>query len=162
MVKLKETWREKLGSTAKKQNLPRVIEVNGKMSKKWGEGTCVIPSPVEVDSLMKKVPEGKLITINQIREFMAKKYNASFGWPITTGIFVGIAARAAEEDKAEGKKKITPYWRTMKGKGELNEKYPGGVTEQAKKLKAEGHEIEKDKAGKPKRVKEWESKLVKV
>jgi hypothetical protein len=49
----------------------------------------------------------------------------------------------------------------MKGKGELNEKYPGGLTEQAKKLKAEGHEIEKDKAGKPKRVKEWESKLVK-
>jgi hypothetical protein len=49
------------------------------MSKKWGEGTVVIPSPVEVDALMKKVPEGKLITINQIREFMAKKYNASFG-----------------------------------------------------------------------------------
>jgi hypothetical protein len=73
-----------------------------------------------------------------------------------------MAARAAEEDAAEGKKDITPYWRTMKGKGELNEKYPGGVNEQAKKLKAEGHDIEKDKAGKPKRVKEWESKLVKI
>jgi hypothetical protein len=45
----------------------------------WGEGTVVIPSPVEVDALMKTVPEGKLITINQIREYMAKKYNASFG-----------------------------------------------------------------------------------
>jgi hypothetical protein len=73
-----------------------------------------------------------------------------------------MAARAAEEDAAGGKKDITPYWRTMKGKGELNEKYPGGVNEQAKKLKAEGHDIEKDKAGKPKRVKEWEKKLVKI
>jgi hypothetical protein len=73
-----------------------------------------------------------------------------------------MAARAAEEDAAEGKKDITPYWRTMKGKGELNEKYPGGIAEQAKKLKAEGHAIEKDKAGKPKRVKEWEKKLVKI
>jgi len=79
MVKFKETWRQKLASTAEKNKLPRVVEVNEKMSKKWGEGTCVIPSPVEVAARMKEVPEGKLITINQIREFMAKKYNASFG-----------------------------------------------------------------------------------
>ena len=79
MVKSKETWREKLGSTAMRQSLPRVVEVNEKMSKKWGEGTCVIPSPVEVDALMKSVPVGKLITINQIRAFMATKYKASFG-----------------------------------------------------------------------------------
>ena len=79
MVKFKETWRQKLVSTTQKQNLPRVVEVNEKMSKKWGEGTCVIPSPVEVDTLMKSVPKGKLITINQIREVMAKKYKATFG-----------------------------------------------------------------------------------
>jgi hypothetical protein len=79
MAKLKETWREKLGSTARQQNLPRVVEVSESMSKKWGEGTCVIPSPVEVDKVMKSVPPGKLITINQIREFMAQKYHASFG-----------------------------------------------------------------------------------
>ena len=63
---------------------------------------------------------------------------------------------------AEGKKDVTPYWRTLKGKGELNEKYPGGVAEQSQKLKAEGHLIELDKNGKPKRVKDWEKKLVKV
>jgi hypothetical protein len=73
-----------------------------------------------------------------------------------------MAASAAEEDIAEGNKDITPYWRTMKGKGELNEKYPGGVIAQGAKLRTEGHEIEKDKAGKPKRVKDWESKLVEV
>jgi hypothetical protein len=71
-----------------------------------------------------------------------------------------MAARAAEEDAAEGKHDITPYWRTLKGKGELNEKYPGGLEAQARRLKAEGHTIEVDKAGKPKRVKDWESKLV--
>jgi hypothetical protein len=79
MVKPRETWREKLGSTAQRQSLPRVVEVNEKMSKKWGEGTCVIPSPVEVDALMKIVPVGKLITINQIRAAMAEKYHATFG-----------------------------------------------------------------------------------
>jgi hypothetical protein len=79
MAKLKETWKQKLVSTTQKQNLPRVVEVDEKMSKRWGEGTVVIPSPVEVDALMKTVPEGRLITINQIRGYMAKKYNASFG-----------------------------------------------------------------------------------
>ena len=44
----------------------------------------------------------------------------------------------------------------------LNEKYPGGVEAQARRLKAEGHEIELDRVGRPKRVKDWESKLVEV
>ena len=79
MAKLKETWRQKLVSIAVKSNLPQVVEVTEKMSKKWGEGTCVIPSPVEVDATMKAVPEGRLMTVNQIREVKARKYNASFG-----------------------------------------------------------------------------------
>jgi hypothetical protein len=36
------------------------------------------------------------------------------------------------------------------------------VAKQAKKLKAEGHTLELDKTGKPKRVKDWEKKLVGV
>jgi len=79
MAKLKASWREKLYSTSEKQKLPQVVEVNEKMSQRWGTGTVVIPSPVEVDAQMKSVPSGKLITINQIREVMAKKYNATFG-----------------------------------------------------------------------------------
>jgi hypothetical protein len=36
------------------------------------------------------------------------------------------------------------------------------VEAQAKRLKAEGHIIEMDKTGKPKRVKDWEEKRVGV
>ncbi len=79
---------------------------------------------------------------------------------MTTGIFAGIAARAAEEDAAEGKKDITPYWRTLKSKGELNEKYPGGVEAQAARLREEGHAIELDKNNKPRKVKDFEEALV--
>ena len=71
-------------------------------------------------------------------------------------------ARAAEETVAEGKKDFTPYWRTLKSKGELNEKYPGGTEAQSDHLRAEGHAIEIDKNGKPKKVKDWEEKLVGV
>jgi alkylated DNA nucleotide flippase Atl1 len=113
-----------------------------------------------VDEIMKSVPRGRLTTINQIRARLAKRHGASIGCPITTGIFAWIAAHAAEEDAAEGKKDITPYWRTLKAKGVLNPKYPGGLETQAEKLKAEGHTIETDKKGKPKKVKDFERALV--
>ena len=90
---------------------------------------------------MRKVPEGKLTTINEIREQVAKKYDATFGCPITTGIFAWIAAHAAEEDAAAGEDEITPYWRTLKTGGELNPKYPGGIESQRAHLAAEGHEV---------------------
>jgi len=81
---------------------------------------------------------------------------------MTTGIFAGIAARAAEEMATEGKKDITPYWRTLKSKGELNEKYPGGLEAQAIRLRAEGHTIELGKNNKPRKVKDFEKELVEV
>jgi alkylated DNA nucleotide flippase Atl1 len=109
---------------------------------------------------MRSVPKGKLTTINQIRERLAKRHGATIGCPITTGIFASIAARAAEEAKAEGEKDITPYWRTLKVGGALNEKYPGGVEAQAKHLKEEGHTIETGKDGKPKKVRDFERSLV--
>jgi alkylated DNA nucleotide flippase Atl1 len=120
----------------------------------------VIPAPREVDEIMRSVPKGRLITINQIRERLAKRHGASIGCPITTGIFASIAARAAEEANTSGEKDITPYWRTLKVGGTLNEKYPGGVAAQAKRLREEGHTIEPSKDGKPKRVKNFERALV--
>jgi hypothetical protein len=157
MAKLKKSWREKL---ADDKDLPRVVEITGKMSTRWGTGTVVIPAPREVDEIMRSVPRGRLITINQIRARLAKKHGASIGCPITTGIFANMAARAAEEDAAEGKKDITPYWRTLKVGGVLSEKFPGGVEAQAKKLRAEGHTILPDRKGQPKKVKDFEKSLV--
>ncbi len=159
MPKTRKSWQEKLADS---KDLPRVVEITDKMSKRWGTGTLVIPAPIEVDEIMGKVPEGKLVTINQIREIVAQKHGASIGCPLTTGIFAMIAARAAEEAAAEGKKDITPYWRTLKSKGELNEKYPGGVETQAAHLKEEGHTIEPGKGKKPPKVKGFERALVEV
>ena len=61
---------------------------------------------------------------------------------------------------SEGEKDITPYWRTLKSKGELNEKYPGGVETQAARLEAEGHTI--DRSRKPPRVADFENTLVEI
>ena len=159
MAKKSKSWQEKLADS---KGLPRVVEITGKMSKRWGMGTVAIPAPKEVDEIMKKVPEGKLTTINQIRTVIARKHGATIGCPITTGIFAWVAAHAAEEAAAEGKKNTTPYWRTLKSKGEINEKYPGGVEAQAACLREEGHIIEPGKGKKPPKVKDFEGALVEV
>ena len=78
------------------------------------------------------------------------------------GIFVAIAARAAGEMEAEGKKDVTPYWRTIKEGGKLNEKYPGGVEAQKDRLQAEGLVIEPGRGKQPPRVKDYEKYLVEV
>lgn len=156
-MKSRKSWREKLADS---KDLPKVAEITDKMSKRWGTGTVVIPAPKEVDEIMKGVPKGKVITINQIRSLLAQRHGATIGCPLTTGIFANIAARAAEEAAAEGRKDITPYWRTLKSSGELNEKYPGGVEAQAAHLREEGHIIEPAKGKKPPKVKEFEKALV--
>jgi len=134
----RKTWSEKLNDN---KGLPKVEKITEKMSKRWGTGTVVIPAPMEVDKIMKKVREGKLITINEVRTTLAKKHGATIGCPITTGIFTWIAANAAEEQKQQGKKDTTPYWRTLKTGGIINEKYPGGMEGQKKLLEKEGHKV---------------------
>lgn len=139
-MKKRKSWREKL---ADDKGLPKIGPVTGKMTKKWGEGVMVIPAPREVDALMQKVPRGKVTTINELRFALACQHKANFGCPITTGIFAWIAAHAAEEAATEGRKRITPYWRTLKSGGELNPKYPGGIPVLKKRLTAEGHKVRK-------------------
>lgn len=137
MAKTK-SWREKL---ADDKDLPKVARIPPKLQKSWGKGTFVIARPRDVDAIMKKVPKGKVITIKEICQKLAKKHGATIACPITTGIFAWIAAHAADEAAIEGAKDITPYWRTLKGDGELNPKYPGGIERCIKLLQDEGHQI---------------------
>jgi len=153
----KKSWCEKLEDS---KGLPKVEKITDKMSKRWGTGTVVIPAPMEVDEIMKKVPEGKLTTINEIRAVLARKHKATIGCPITTGIFAWIAANAAEEQKQKGEKNLTPYWRTLKSDGEINEKYPGGVDAQKKLLEKEGHKVVQK--GKKHIVVDFEKSLAKL
>ena len=136
--KERKSWQEKLADS---KDLPRVELITEKMSQRWGTGTVVIPAPVEVDEIMRSVPVGKLITLDQIREKLAKKHGATISCPLTTGIFAWVAAHAAEEASAESKENINPYWRTLKTGGVINEKYPGGVNIQRKLLESEGHKV---------------------
>ena len=134
----KKTWNEKLADA---KNLPRVVPIPPRMEKTCVTGTLAIPAPHEIDELMRQVPKGKLTTTNELRAAVARRHGATIGCPLTTGIFSWIAANAAAESAAAGRKRITPYWRTLKTGGELNAKFPGGLAQQHARLEAEGHTI---------------------
>ena len=152
MLKTHKTWREKL----EKEQEPRVVD------DPRGRGKMLIPKPLDVDALMRKVEQGKLATVDQIRERLAKDFHADFTCPLCTGIFLRIAAETAEEDLSKGTTEITPYWRVIKADGSLNEKFPGGVAAQAARLREEGYTIEPGKGKKPPKVKDFEKALVGV
>jgi alkylated DNA nucleotide flippase Atl1 len=153
----RKSWSEKLKDN---KGLPKVEKITDKMSKRWGTGTVVIPAPMEVNEMMRKVPEGKVITIGEIRAALAKKHGATIGCPLTTGIFAWVAANAAEEERQRGEKDIAPYWRTLKTGGVINPKYPGGVEAQKKLLEKEEHKI--IQKGKKYVVADYEKSLAKL
>ena len=113
------------------------IITDEKSIEKYGGNKMYFAPPIDYDKVMKQIPCGRVITVGKIREHLAKLNGADFTEPITAGIFVSIAAWASYQRSNDE----TPYWRTLKANGELNEKYPGGVEAQKEKLEAEGHTI---------------------
>jgi alkylated DNA nucleotide flippase Atl1 len=126
---------------------------------RFGSGMMLIPTPKLVDELIRKVPKGKLATVSELRRKLASDFKADVTCPLTTGIFVRIAAEAAEEDRALGRNRVTPYWRVVKDDGTFNPKLPGGVAQQTRNLIAEGFEV--STSGKSPRLRNFEDRLIK-
>lgn len=120
------------------KDMPKIkIVTDPKTIEKYGGNKMYFAPPIDYDRAMRNVPNGKVTTVGNIREYFAKQNGADFTEPMTAGIFVTIAAWASYQ-RNENK---TPYWRTLKTDGELNAKYPGGIEVQKEKLESEGHTI---------------------
>jgi alkylated DNA nucleotide flippase Atl1 len=134
----RKSWREKMENP----NLPKVVKVSGNACKRFGGRTVLVPHPRDVEAVIRAVRRGRVITVGEIRRFLAGKFQTEATCPITTGIFIRISAEAAEEEARAGKTRITPYWRVVQNDGSLNPKFPGGITAQAERLRDEGHAID--------------------
>jgi 6-O-methylguanine DNA methyltransferase, DNA binding domain len=126
-------WREKM----ERPQEPKLVQIPPKMAR-FGKGMMLIPAPKLVDAIVRQVPRGRLVTVAEIRRKLAADFSADVACPLTTGIFIRIVAEASEEDRANGRKRVAPYWRVIKDDGSLNPKFPGGVEQQARYLRDEG------------------------
>lgn len=143
-----------------KKDMPKTqIVKDEKTVKRYGGNKMFSAPPIYYDELMKKVPKGKLITVSQMREYLAKKNNADFTDPMTAGIFVNIVAWASYQRTED----ITPYWRTLKSDGQLNDKYPEATALQKRLLEEEGHTVVSKGAKNIKYyVKDYKESLIKI
>ena len=122
----------------KDAGMPKIQILTDEASiQKYGGNRMYFAPPLAYDRIMKTIPYGKVVTVGEIRAYLARTNGADFTDPITAGIFVSIAAWASFQRTGNE----TPYWRTLKAGGELNPKYPGGIEAQKEKLEAEGHTI---------------------
>ena len=129
----RKSFNEKLNDS---KDMPKIVILDDeKAIDRYGGERMLIAPPLEYHEIMSKIPEGKLITAKEIREFLANKYDADFTCPLTAGIFISLAAQASNEREDN---KI-PYWRTLKTDGELNPKYPLGIEYQKNMLERENH-----------------------
>ena len=139
--KSRTSWRAKLHKPMK----AKLVPISDAQAKRLGHGLMLIPTALQVDAMIRKIPAGQVSTLAQIRERLARWHRADVTCPLVTGIFLRIVAEAAEEDRLAGRAGITPYWRVVRDDGGLNPKFPGGVEVQAFRLKQEGHLVEDGK-----------------
>jgi alkylated DNA nucleotide flippase Atl1 len=161
----KKTWMEKLED---KEGYPKILKLEAGfpcykaltgMGAREGDDV-VLTNPGEVVAIMRRVPEGKLITLREICEAIARQHGVKACCTLTAGIFVMTAANAAAGAAKEGNDLEIPYWRTLKIGGFLNEKYPGGEEGHKALLEKEGHEVLAK--GKKHYVKDYQRDLVTI
>ena len=124
MAYKRKTWQEKLHN-----NHPEKVEVvDGKFADIPAGATMYIAAPLVVDAYIRNIPEGMHTSLQQMRKDLAAEHRAEYTCPITSGIFLRIAAEAAYEEYMAGKplNKITPFWRMIDGKSPAAKKLSFG------------------------------------
>lgn len=134
--------------TASKKS-SEIVKIPATMEKFFGgSGYMVKPDLPAVVDLIKKIPKGKVATLDSIREKLAKKNKVMTSCPAAT--MKSIKAAIKEDGKL-------CYWRVIKGDGKLIGQFPGAVKGHAEKLESEGFAIDSTK--KDPRVSDFEKKL---
>ena len=165
MVSSRKTWQQKMQD---KEGVPKtlVLQKNfpcfNALAKMGAKENCtvVLVNPRDVEQIMKKVPHGKLITLKEICQALAKKFGADYCCTLTAGIFTMTAANACDEQKSQGTDNGNPFWRTLKIGGFLNPKYPGGQENHKLLLEKEGFTV--ISSGRDYRVEDFEKYLADI
>lgn len=129
--------------------LPEIKEGPEAWNQAYGGTGMLISTPLDIDKAVREIPKGKLLTMSALRQKLAAAQGADYTCPLTTGIFLRIAAEAAEEERALGQADIAPWWRVVRDDGTANDKLPGKGPLQIELLAEEGiHFAPKPRSGK--------------
>lgn len=111
---------------------PRVETLTVAKGVNYPPGRMLISSPLEIQAVVAQVPKGHVLRLSQLRTHLAHQHNADYTCPLTTGIFLRVAAEAALEEGTS-----LPWWRVVRDDGKPLDKLPGGPQAQQAQLVAE-------------------------
>lgn len=121
----KKTWLQKFNS-----DKPHVVKTIDKKFADMPAGTTMfIATPKIVDEYVNHIPRGVSVDIPTLRKDLAAEYDAEKTCPVTTSIFLRVAAEVAYEQYQAGKdlESITPFWRVITPKMPIAKKLTCGV-----------------------------------
>ena len=106
-----KTWKEKLDGG----NPPHVETLTKAFGGAPAGARMLVGSPRLIDGYIRNVPAGEKRSVAQMRSDLARAHKADTTCPLSTGIFVRIAAEAALDEIARGKPidDVTPFWRVI-------------------------------------------------
>lgn len=121
----RKTWAEKLNIDRK----PVIEKADKDFAGIKAGQMMLIPTPKIVDAYIRQIQKGRHINAETIRKDLAAEYHAEVTCPLTTGIFIRIAAEAAYEEYENGTplSKITPFWRVISEKSPAAKKLTFGT-----------------------------------
>ena len=85
-----------------------------------------VGTPQIIAEYINKIPHGETRTIPQMRGEMARRRKCDATCPVSTSIFIRIAAEAAIEEMENGEPpdQVTPFWRLLKGTDKIAKRLP--------------------------------------
>jgi hypothetical protein len=132
----RKSWQEKLHT----ERQPQIEKSDKDFAGIKAGQMMLIPTPMLVDAYIRQIPKGTHVDLATLRKDLASEYHAEVTCPLTTGIFVRIAAEAAYEEYGQGKplSKITPFWRVIDERSPAAKKLSFGMDFLKEQRKKEG------------------------
>ena len=122
MAKAKKTWQEKLD--VKKE--PKKVRLAHKFGGMAQGDLMYVGTPQIVSEYIRQIPFGETRTPVELRNDIAKMNQCDGMCPVSTGIFLRIAAEAALEglDRGESIEAVIPFWRVVAPDSPTTKKLP--------------------------------------
>ena len=98
-----------------KAKSPKVVILEKDFAGIRAGSSMFVATPKIVDEFINKMPQGRFITIPELRADLAIEYDCDATCPVSTTIFLRVVAEAALEHLEQGAKTadITPVWRVV-------------------------------------------------
>jgi hypothetical protein len=119
-----QTWQQKLN--AKKE--PKLQVTQKAMAGVTAGGQLFFPTPQLIKQFIDQIPQGKSVTLAEMRQQVAQTHNGDGCCPLTTSTATRIVAEAAWEEIESGKKseQVTPFWRLIEPGSSIAQKLACG------------------------------------